>query len=82
MVYFRSYWPHLDISMTICPHQIAAVGFKLMNLGFLRLGPLLTAPSVRTMWFMRYRLIYEYSYDQQPKFNLSGSSKVNGYSAK
>ncbi len=39
MAYFRSYWSHLDISMTIYPHQMAVVGFEHMTLGFLRLGP-------------------------------------------
>ncbi len=33
MAYFRSYWSHLDISKTICPHQMAAVGFETMTLG-------------------------------------------------
>ncbi len=35
MAYFRSYWSHLDISTTICPYQMAAVGFEPMTLGFL-----------------------------------------------
>ncbi len=34
-----SYWSHLDISTTICLHQMAAVGFEPMTLGFLRRGP-------------------------------------------
>ncbi len=43
MVYLRSYRSHLDISMTICPHQMAAVGFELTTLRFRGM-----APSVRT----------------------------------
>ncbi len=39
MVYFRSHWSHLDIPTTICSHQMAAVGFEAMALGFLRLSP-------------------------------------------
>ncbi len=56
MVYFRSYWSHLDISTTICPHQNTAVGFQLMTVGFFKFGPLLTEPSVRTS--MRWRTIH------------------------
>ncbi len=39
MAHFRSYWSHLDISPTICPHQMADVGFQPMTLGFLKHGP-------------------------------------------
>ncbi len=39
MAYFRSYWSHLDISMTICPHQMEAVRFEPMTLGFRGLAP-------------------------------------------
>ncbi len=39
MVYFRPYWSHLDIAMTIFSHQMAALGFEPMTLGFLRLDP-------------------------------------------
>ncbi len=39
MVYFRSYWSHLDISTTICSHQMAAVGFELTTLGFRGMAP-------------------------------------------
>ncbi len=39
MVYFRSYWSHLDISTTICSHQMAAVRFELTTLGFRGMAP-------------------------------------------
>ncbi len=39
MFYFRSYWSHLDISTTICLHQMAAVGFELTTLGFRGMAP-------------------------------------------
>ncbi len=39
MAYFMSYWSHLDISMTICPHQMAAVGLELTTLGFKGMAP-------------------------------------------
>ncbi len=39
MVYFRSYWSHLDISTIICQHQMAAVGFELTTLGFRGMAP-------------------------------------------
>ncbi len=39
MVYFMSYWSHLDISTTICPHQMAAEGFELTTLGFRGMAP-------------------------------------------
>ncbi len=45
MIYFRSYWSPLEISTTICPHQMAAVGIEPRTL---ETWPLLTAPSVRT----------------------------------
>ncbi len=34
MAYFRSYWFHLEISTTICPHQMAAERFELTTLEF------------------------------------------------
>ncbi len=34
-----SYWSHLDISTTICPHQMAAVGFELTTLEFRGMAP-------------------------------------------
>ncbi len=39
MVSFRSYWSHLDISTTICPPQMAVVGFELMTFGFRGMAP-------------------------------------------
>ncbi len=51
MVYFRSYWSHLDISTTICPHQMASMGSNSRPLGS-ESWPLLTVPSVRTMPFI------------------------------
>ncbi len=39
MVYFRSYWSHLDISTTICSHQMAVVGFEFTTLRFRGLVP-------------------------------------------
>ncbi len=36
MVYFRSYWSHLDMSTT---HLMAAVGFELTTLGFRGVAP-------------------------------------------
>ncbi len=44
-----------DISTTICPHQMAAVGFEHMTLGFLRLGPYSLRHQVgRFMSWRRY----------------------------
>ncbi len=34
MAYFRSYRSHFDISTTIYPHHMVAVGFEPMTLGF------------------------------------------------
>ncbi len=39
MAYFRSCWSHLDISTTICQHQLAAVGFELTTPGFRGMAP-------------------------------------------
>ncbi len=66
MVYFMSYWSHLDISTTICPHQMAAVGFETMTLGFLRLGPLLTVPSMQTHCAISEDLLYTKSKSSFP----------------
>ncbi len=39
MAYFTSYWYDLAISATLCLHQMAAVGFKPMNIGFRDMAP-------------------------------------------
>ncbi len=65
MVYFRSYWSHLDISPTICSHPMAPVGFEPMTL---EVWPLFTVPSVRTtvLWkkhddfHIMYKLIFTF----------------------
>ncbi len=47
MVYFRSYWSHLDISPTICPHPMAPLrhrgGLRTPNKTFLFMVIVITA---------------------------------------